>query len=64
LPPAPDGKDETMKLPRQEVLDQQAKAMREAEAELKEEELEEATGGRLPLIILMYGIGIIRELLK
>jgi hypothetical protein len=53
-----------MKLPRQEVLDEQAKAMREAEAELNEEELEEATGGLLPLIILMYGVGIIRGLLK
>jgi hypothetical protein len=54
-----------MKLPRQEVLDEQAKAMREAESELQEDELEEATGGLfMPHVILMYGIGIIRDLLK
>ena len=46
------------KLPRREVLEQQAKAMQAAEAELDEGELEEVSGGLAPLLVLMYGIGL------
>ena len=54
-----------MKLPRKEVLEEQAKAMREAEAELREDELEEVSGGIiLPVLVLMYGVGIIHQLIK
>ncbi len=53
-----------MKLPRQEVLEKQAEAMRETEAELSEEELEEANGGFLPILVLMYGVGILRQFIK
>ena len=46
------------KLPRREVLEEQARAIQAAEAELDERELEEVSGGFMPILVLMYGIGL------
>ena len=54
------------KLPRREVLEEQARAVQAAEAELDEGDLEEVSGGLMPMLVLMYGIGlgVIRKLME